>query len=270
MRIPQVEGPAGSERASSGERDGQPKRRTRADRGAVRRKSGASEWVGLARGEKATMFGFTRRTNGPAKSEFEALALEHMDALYASALRLTRSPKDAEDLVQDTYLKAFRFFSSFEQGTNIKAWLFKILTNTFINKYRRKVKEKEMADAPAEDVMLDRFVSSDQVRALQDPEGDYFNKLLSDEVVEALDQVPVDFRMVVILSDIQDFSYKEIAEIVGCPVGTVMSRLFRGRRILQKQLYDYAVREGIITPPQDETGSPIDLEAYRARKKVSG
>ena len=112
------------------------------------------------------MFGFLKRKSVQAKTEFETLALEHMDALYASALRLTRSPKDAEDLVQDTYLKAFRFFDSFERGTNIKAWLFKILTNTFINKYRRRVKEKELADAPAEDIMLDRFVSGDQVRAM--------------------------------------------------------------------------------------------------------
>lgn len=216
------------------------------------------------------MFGFLKRKSDQSKTEFETLALEHMDALYASALRLTRSPKDAEDLVQDTFLKAFRFFDSFERGTNIKAWLFKILTNTFINKYRRRVKEKEMAEAPAEDIMLDRFVSGDQVRALQDPENDFFSKLLSDEVVEALDQVPVDFRMVVILADIQDFSYKEIAEIVGCPVGTVMSRLFRGRRILQKHLYEYAVREGVIVPPEDAEGAPIDLEAFRARKKTAG
>ena len=215
------------------------------------------------------MFGFVKRMKTKSNTEFETLALEHMDALYASALRLTRSPKDAEDLVQDTYLKAFRFFDSFERGTNIKAWLFKILTNTFINKYRRKVKEKEMAEAPVEDVMFDRFVSAEQVRALQDPETDFFEKLLSDEVVEALDKVPVDFRMVVILADLQDFSYKEIAEIVGCPVGTVMSRLFRGRRILQKHLYEYAVREGVIAPPVSEEGTPIDLEAFRARKKTA-
>jgi RNA polymerase sigma-70 factor (ECF subfamily) len=193
-----------------------------------------------------------------------------MDALYGAALRLTRSPRDAEDLVQDTYLKAFRFFDTFEKGTNVKAWLFKILTNTFINKYRRKVKEREIAEAPAEDVVLDRFVSTEQVRALQEPERDFFGKLLSDEVVEALDQVPVDFRMVVILADIQDFSYKEIAEIVGCPVGTVMSRLFRGRRILQNHLYRYAIAEGIIQPPKDDvTGAPIDLELYRQRKKAT-
>lgn len=215
------------------------------------------------------MFGFSRKSKR-SRSEFEALTLEHMDALFGAALRLTRSAKDAEDLVQDTYLKAYRFFDSFEKGTNIKAWLFKIQTNTFINKYRRRVKEREVAETPPEDIVLDRFVSSEQVRALQDPEGDFFGKLLSDEVMDALDQVPVDFRMVVILADIQDFSYKEIAEIVGCPVGTVMSRLFRGRRILQKQLYEYAIREGVIIPETDEnTGEPISLEAFRDRKKRS-
>lgn len=215
------------------------------------------------------MFGFKRGVQPTERSEFEALTLEHMDALYGAALRLTRSAKDAEDLVQDTFLKAFRFFDSFERGTNIKAWLFKIQTNTFINKYRRKVKEREVAEAPAEDVVLDRFVSAEQVRALQDPEGDFFGQLLSDEVVEALEQVPVDFRMVVILADIQGFSYKEIAEIVGCPVGTVMSRLFRGRRLLQKQLYEYAIREGIISPEVDAEGQPISLEDYRERKKAA-
>ncbi len=215
------------------------------------------------------MFGFTRKPQR-SQSDFEALTLEHMDALYGAALRLTRSPRDAEDLVQDTFVKAFRFFDSFEKGTNIKAWLFKIQTNTFINKYRRKVKERELAETPAEDVVLDRFISSEQVRAVKDPEGDFFGKLLSDEVVEALDQVPVDFRMVVILADIQGFPYKDIAEIVGCPVGTVMSRLFRGRRILQKHLYDYAISEGIIAPEIEEsTGQAIDLESFRSRKKKS-
>lgn len=202
------------------------------------------------------------------KATFEEDALQYARQLYSAALRMTRNPSDAEDLVQETFLKAYRAYDSFEEGTNLKAWLYRILTNTFINKYRRKVKEKEMAEAPAEDIMLDRFISTAQVRAVQDPESDFFDRLLSDEVVEALDQVPVDFRMVVILADIQDFSYKEIAEIVGCPVGTVMSRLFRGRRILQKHLYDYAVREGIVDPERDqETGEPIDLETYRLRKK---
>lgn len=214
------------------------------------------------------MFGFHQR-NKTSASEFEALTMEHLDALYGAALRLTRSPRDAEDLVQDTYLKAFRFFDSFEKGTNIKAWLFKIQTNTFINKYRRKVKEREVADAPAEDILLDRFVSSENYHALKAPESDFFDRLLSDEVMQALEQVPVDFRMVVILADVQGFSYKEIAEIVGCPVGTVMSRLFRGRRILQKALYDYAVAEGVIQPATDETGNTVSLEEYRRQKKSS-
>lgn len=216
------------------------------------------------------MFGFKRTSRMATRSDFEALTLEHMDALYGAALRLTRSAKDAEDLVQDTFLKAFRFFDSFEPGTNVKAWLFKIQTNTFINRYRRRVKEREVADTPAEEVMLDRFISSDYARAAQDPETDFFDHLLSDEVMEALDQVPVDFRMVVLLADIQGFSYKEIAEIVGCPVGTVMSRLFRGRRILQKMLYDFAIAEGIIVPETGENGRPISLEAYRERKKAAG
>lgn len=217
------------------------------------------------------MFGFIRGPKRNARSEFESLTLEHMDALFGAALRLTRSPKDAEDLVQDTYLKAFRFFDSFERGTNVKAWLFKIQMNTFINKYRRRLKEREVADAPPEDVVVDRFVSSEQIRALQDPEGDFFGRLLSDEVVEALDRVPVDFRMVVILADIQGFSYKEIAEIVGCPVGTVMSRLFRGRRVLQKQLHDYAVSQGIIAAPEPDASiePPVDMDAFRRRKKAS-
>jgi RNA polymerase sigma-70 factor (ECF subfamily) len=213
------------------------------------------------------MFGFNKTTPVDPHSEFEALTLEHMDALYGAALRLTRSARDAEDLVQDTYLKAFRFFDSFEKGTNIKAWLFKIQTNTFINKYRRKVKEREVAETPAEDIVRDRFVSSEQFDALKDPESDFFSRLLSDEVLEALDQVPVDFRMVVILADIQGFSYKEIAEIVACPVGTVMSRLFRGRRVLQKALYEYAVREGIVQPPLDAGGQAVSLDEYRNRKK---
>jgi len=213
------------------------------------------------------MFGFKKQQK-TERTEFEALAIEHMDALYGAALRLTRRPKDAEDLVQDTYLKAFRFFDSFEKGTNIKAWLFKIQTNTFINKYRRKVKEREVAEAPAEDIVLDRFVSAETYHAMQDPEGQFFDRLLSDEVVEALEQVPVDFRMVVILADIQGFSYKEIAEIVDCPVGTVMSRLFRGRRLLQKALFDYAVREGIIPSTQDGE-MPVSLEDFRARKKTA-
>ncbi len=209
------------------------------------------------------------RLRAGEESAFREFVDAYRSRVLSVVTRVVGSAADAEDLAQDTFLKAFRFFDSFEKGTNIKAWLFKIQTNTFINKYRRKVKEREVAETPAEDIVLDRFVSSERVRALQDPEGDFFSGLLSDEVVEALDQVPVDFRMVVILADIQGFSYKEIAEIVGCPVGTVMSRLFRGRRILQKQLYQFAIKQGIISPELDESGDTIDLEEYRQRKKAS-
>jgi len=214
------------------------------------------------------MFGLRKTTKEKEVSEFEAAALAHIDALYASAMRMTRNASDAEDLVQDTYVKAYRFYDKFEKGTNIKAWLYRIQTNTFINKYRRKVREKELAEKPAEEIMSDRFVSVETLRAVRDPEGNFFDALMSDEVVEALDKVPVDFRMAVILADVQGFSYKEISDILGCPIGTVMSRLFRGRKILQQHLYDYAVQEGVIHPPiSEETQKPVDLETYRKRSK---
>ena len=186
------------------------------------------------------------RTADRTRNEFEALAVKHLDGLYAAALRLTKNQRDAEDLVQDTYLRAFRFFDRFERGTNIKAWLFKILTNTFINRYRRSVKERSLVDGP---------------------EQHFIDRLLSDDVLEALDAVPIDFRMAVILADLQDFSYREIADILDVPVGTVMSRLFRGRRLLQKSLAGYAVEAGVLPP--GPTGERIDLEEYR-RKRNSG
>jgi RNA polymerase sigma-70 factor (ECF subfamily) len=165
--------------------------------------------------------------------------------LYATGLRMTRDPRDAEDLVQDTMLSAFRFFNKFEPGTNCKAWLFKILTNTFINKYRKRVREREVhevidhADTPS-------LMSEDVAEASRDPEGTMVSALLSDDVKKALDAVPYDYRMAVVLCDLEEFSYKEIADIMDCPVGTVMSRLHRGRRLLQKSLHSYAVQQGIV------------------------
>lgn len=182
------------------------------------------------------------------RSTFEAITFEHMDALYGTAVRLTRDPKDAEDLVQDTYLKAFRFFDRFEPGTNIKAWLFKIMTNTFINNYRRKRREREVAQAQGGRLLLDSTVSVQRQEALSNPEASYLEGLLSDEVLSALDRLPVDFRMCVILADIQGLSYKEIAAAIERPIGTVMSRLYRGRRMLEKELQAYAIQEGIVGP----------------------
>jgi RNA polymerase sigma-70 factor (ECF subfamily) len=184
------------------------------------------------------------------RAEFEGLVAEHLDSLYAAGMRLTRNGRDAEDLVQDAVLRAYRFFDRFERGTNFRAWLFKILTNTFINKYRRSVKERTIVDGPERE-------------AVHEPERHFFDRLVSDDVVRAIDALPIDFRMVVILADLQEFSYKEIADILDIPVGTVMSRLFRGRRLLEKALARYAAEAGFGSARPD--GS-IDLEGFRRRR----
>lgn len=179
------------------------------------------------------------------RDSFEQAALVHLDSLYATGLRMTRDPRDADDLVQDTMLAAFRFFNKFEPGTNCKAWLFKILTNTFINKYRKRVREREVREViDQEDTPS--LMSEDVAEASREPERTMIGAMLSDDVKKALESVPYDYRLAVVLCDLEDFSYKEIADIMDCPVGTVMSRLHRGRRLLQKQLRDYAIREGIV------------------------
>src|SRR5215831_16557100 len=202
-----------------------------------------------------------------AREEFEALALAHVDALYSAALRLTKNEGDAEDLVQDTCMRAYRFFDKFERGTNIKAWLFKILTNTFINRYRRRIKERNAVEGTERDAVHERFISRDATDFAANPEEYFFDRLLSDDVLKAIDSLPIDFRLVVILADLQEFSYREISEILNCPVGTVMSRLFRGRKLLQKTLRDYALGQGVFKP-DESSGSPVDLTEYRQRKKT--
>ncbi|WP_164014234.1 sigma-70 family RNA polymerase sigma factor [Pyxidicoccus trucidator] len=202
------------------------------------------------------------------KQEFEELALAHLDPLYSAALRLTKNERDAEDLVQDTCMRAYRFFDKFERGTNIKAWLFKILTNTFINRYRRKVKERTVVEGVEREAVHERFVSRDATDFAANPEQYFFDRLLSDDVLRAIDALPIDFRLVVILADLQEFSYKEIAEILECPVGTVMSRLFRGRKLLQKNLREYAVGQGVFRHDGEPVSAPADLEEYRNRKKT--
>jgi RNA polymerase sigma-70 factor (ECF subfamily) len=191
------------------------------------------------------MFGRSAQTSSRGRDSFEAQTMPYLDSLYATGLRMTRDPRDAEDLVQDTFLTAFRFFHRFEPGTNCKAWLFKILTNTFINKYRKRVREREVRDVIDQEE-TPSLMSEDVAAASKDPEGTILGSLLSDDVKRALDGVPHDYRMAVVLCDLEEFSYKEIADIMDCPVGTVMSRLHRGRRLLQKALKDYAVREGIV------------------------
>jgi RNA polymerase sigma-70 factor (ECF subfamily) len=196
------------------------------------------------------------------RDEFEQLALRHLDALYAAGLRLTRNERDAEDLVQDALLRAYRFFDRFERGTNMKAWLFKILTNTFINKYRRSVKERSLVDGPEQEAVTAQVISRDASAQAADPERWFFDRLLSDDVLKAVDALPIDFRMVVILADLQEFSYREIADILDVPVGTVMSRLYRGRRLLQKALAQYAVDSGFAS----ESATVEDLSEHRRRR----
>ncbi|HEY4222350.1 MAG TPA: sigma-70 family RNA polymerase sigma factor [Myxococcota bacterium] len=214
------------------------------------------------------MLGWTSKLLGSSKGKhFEQEAMPHARALYGAAMRLSRSPDDAADLVQETYLKAFRAWDQFEPGTNCKAWLFRILTNAFINKYRRRVKEREILEGEHQQSAEDNLVHLPSKKETLDPEGALMDRGVSDEVLAALEKVPVDFKTVVILSDVEGFSYKEIADICDIPVGTVMSRLFRGRRILQEQLFDYAVEAGVLRPTMDGGDKgPLSLDDYRARR----
>ncbi|MBI1938398.1 MAG: sigma-70 family RNA polymerase sigma factor [Ignavibacteriales bacterium] len=175
-------------------------------------------------------------------TEFEKEALPHMNSLYNYALRMTGSEDDADDLVQETYLKAFRFFDKFEKGTNCKAWLFRILKNSYINDYRKHVKEPDKIDY--EDIQnFYETIKSDEVES-KHYEQDAFSNLLDDDISKALTELPEDFRTVIILSDIEGFTYDEIADFVDIPVGTVRSRLHRARKMLYALLFDYAKDKG--------------------------
>lgn len=189
-----------------------------------------------------------------ANDAFETEALSFLDALYRTALRMTRSEADAEDLVQETYIRAFRFRDQFTPGTNLKAWLFRILTNTFINSYRRRRSQPEFTELDDVDEfsLYRRMSGGAGATASRDPETEFLATVVDSEVKDALAELPEKFRSVVLL-DVEGFSYKEIAEMLGIPIGTVMSRLHRGRKFLQKRLYDLAQERGIAavrTAPQ--------------------
>lgn len=203
------------------------------------------------------------------RNEFERQALAHVDALYGAAYRLTRNPRDAEDLVQDALLRAYRFWDSFQQDSNCKAWLLRIVTNTFINEYQRRKRSREVLDAAtAEQDATDGVLVQASANDKQSPERVLLDRSVSDDVQRALDQLPDDFRTAVILCDMQGLSYKEIAEIMECPVGTVMSRLFRGRKLLATALREFAISEGYVKPaePTAAADRPVDLEKYRAQR----
>lgn len=211
--------------------------------------------------------------SSPRADNFLDECMSHMDALYGVACRLTRNPTEAEDLVQDALVKAMRARDQFQAGTNLKAWLFRILTNTFINKYRRGGLERSVLDGPDADPLADGWVSASTMRQLRDPEQIALLPIVEGEVRKALDALPPEFRLAVVLCDVEEFSYEEIADIMGCPIGTVMSRLHRGRKLLQKSLYSHALAMGIVKGEEvvgargAKTGGPASLEAYRARKR---
>jgi RNA polymerase sigma-70 factor, ECF subfamily len=183
-----------------------------------------------------------------------------MGSLYTAALRMTRNPADAEDLVQETYLKAYRGFGGFQEGTNLRAWLYRILTNTYINTYRAKQRRPDEQDLDeVEDLYLFRRIGGLEAahlgRSAEDELMDYFTEA---EVKQAIEDLPDNFRIPVILADVEGFSYKEIAEILGIPIGTVMSRLHRGRKGLQKALYEFAVARGLAEPVEAAAASGDD------------
>ncbi|MEE9132549.1 MAG: sigma-70 family RNA polymerase sigma factor [Gemmatimonadota bacterium] len=178
----------------------------------------------------------------PKRQEFESEALVHLDTLYNVALRLCGNASDAEDLVQDTVTKAYRAWDKYQRGTNCRAWLVTIMRNTFINQFRRESRRPSSVQFDAvEDISVFESVQD------RDPEGSFFHSIVDDEVKQAIQDLPEEFRIPVVLSDVEGLSYAEIAEILDLPVGTVKSRLFRGRRRLQQRLYEYAVEMGYIS-----------------------
>lgn len=187
---------------------------------------------------------------------FEAAAMPFVDSLYNTAFRMTRNSEDAQDLVQETYLKAYRHYDKFEEGTNFKAWLFKILKNSFINNYRKKQSRPPHSDFAEIEDALESRVSEDVTRRIKSPEQELLENVLDEDVQRALDELPYDYRMEILLADLEGFTYKEISEILEVPLGTVMSRLYRGRKFLESAMLEYAREHGYL-----REGSPVKMRS---------
>ena len=199
--------------------------------------------------------------------DFEKAAMPYVDSLYNTAYRMTRNSEDAEDLVQETYLKAYKYYDKFEEGTNFKAWLFKIMKNTFINNYRKKKLTPHKIDFSEIEESYERVIQKNAPDLIKDPESDIFQDMMDADVKRALDSLPHDYKMVVLLADIEGFSYKEIAEILDCPVGTVMSRLYRGRKMLERTLLEYARKYGYIRGGAEPAKMRSRKDEAKPRKK---
>ncbi len=197
--------------------------------------------------------------------EFEALVLSQLDGMYAVARRLTRDPHTAEDLVHDATLKALKARGQFEPGTNLRAWMLRILTNTFINSYRRGGLERTTFEGAhdAEDPVVDGWLSAATMRSMREPEEEALRPVLRAELSRAIDELPDDFRVAIVLCDVEELSYKEIAESMGTPIGTVMSRIHRARKILQERLHKHAVAAGIISEKPADNVVPLKRKEAR-------
>ncbi len=202
--------------------------------------------------------------------DFEAAAMPFVDSLYNTAYRMTRNAEDAEDLVQETYLKAYKYYDKFSEGTNFKAWLFKILKNTFINSYRRRQQQPPQSEFAEIEDSFENQVSDEVRRRVKSPEQELLEDVLDEDVQRALDALPTDYRIAVVLADLEGFSYKEIAEILELPVGTVMSRLYRGRKLLEKGMLRYAREYGYLRDDAEPAKMRSRPAGRRAKKAANG
>ncbi len=201
------------------------------------------------------------------REAFEREAMPHLDALHGYAMHLSRNKADAEDLVQETYVKALKNYKRYTAGTNCRAWLFRIMTNTFFNLQRSRKRRRSVGSDSLPDVEM-QVAEHHQDQGIYRPlEAQVLDRMVSDHMTEALESLPDDFRTVLLLADLQDFSYKEIAEVCDCPVGTVMSRLYRARKAMQRKLLDHAVNEGIVKRPELDENGVIPMDAFRLRGK---